>query len=68
MAKSKSNRTSKKGIRRIEKMEMIRSIGVLLGSSWASGVNLYMSVAGLGIARRMNWLELSGDLEVLPTL
>ncbi len=46
-------------------MEMISSIGVLLGSSWASGVNLYMSVAGLGIAHRMNWIELPGDLEVL---
>ncbi len=46
-------------------MEMISSIGLLLGSSWASGVNLYMSVAGLGIAHRMNWLELPGDMEVL---
>ncbi len=46
-------------------MEMISSIGLLLGSSWASGVNLYMSMAGLGIAHRMNWLELPGDLEVL---
>ena len=46
-------------------MEMISSIGVLLGSSWASGVNLYMSVAGLGIAHRMNWLELPGDMEII---
>ena len=46
-------------------MEIFSSIGVLLGSSWASGVNLYMIVAGLGIAHRMNWLELPGDMEVL---
>jgi len=46
-------------------MEIFSSIGVLLGSSWASGVNLYMSVAGLGIAHRMNWLELPGDMEAL---
>ena len=46
-------------------MEMISSIGLLLGSSWASGVNLYMSVAGLGIAHRMNWLELPGDMEII---
>ena len=46
-------------------MDIFSSIGLLLGSSWASGVNLYMSMAGLGIAHRMNWLELPGDLEVL---
>ncbi len=46
-------------------MEIISSIGVLLGSSWASGVNLYLSMAGLGIAQRMNWIELPGNLEVL---
>ena len=46
-------------------MEMISSIGVLLGSSWASGVNLYLTMAGLGIAHRMNWLELPGNMEVL---
>lgn len=46
-------------------MEMLNSIGVLLGSSWASGINLYMTVAGLGIAQRMHALSLPGDLKVL---
>ncbi|MCP5007758.1 MAG: DUF4126 domain-containing protein [Planctomycetes bacterium] len=46
-------------------MEIISSIGVLLGSSWASGVNLYLSMAGLGIAHRMEWIKLPGDLEVI---
>ncbi len=46
-------------------MEIISSIGLLLGSSWASGINLYLSMAGLGIAHRMEWIELPGNLEVL---
>ncbi|MDR4496739.1 MAG: DUF4126 domain-containing protein [Candidatus Scalindua sp.] len=46
-------------------MEIFSSIGVLLGSSWASGVNLYLSMAGLGIAHRMEWIKLPGDLEII---
>ncbi|MFQ5964791.1 MAG: DUF4126 domain-containing protein [Candidatus Scalinduaceae bacterium] len=46
-------------------METVNTIGVLLGSSWASGVNLYMSMAGLGIAHRMGLVSLPGDMEVL---
>ena len=40
-------------------------LSVLLGGSWASGINLYMTAAGLGIAQRMNWIELPGELTVL---
>ncbi len=46
-------------------MDIFSSIGVLLGSSWASGVNLYLTMAGLGIAHRMEWMKLPGNLEVL---
>ncbi len=46
-------------------MDIFSSIGLLLGSSWASGVNLYLSMAGLGIAHRMEWIKLPGNLEVL---
>jgi len=46
-------------------MEVLNSIGTLLGSSWASGVNLYMTVAGLGIAQRMHWINLPGNMNVL---
>ncbi len=46
-------------------MEVLNSIGTLLGSSWASGVNLYMTVAGLGIAQRMHWISLLGNMDVL---
>jgi hypothetical protein len=40
-------------------------LSVLLGSSWASGVNLYLTVAGLGYAGRQGWITLPGNLEIL---
>jgi len=46
-------------------METLGSLGVLLGGSWASGVNLYLTVAGLGIAQRVGWVSLPGNLEAL---
>ena len=46
-------------------MEAINSIGILLGSSWASGVNLYLAIAGLGIAQRMEWVNLPGNMDSL---
>ncbi|KPK97598.1 MAG: hypothetical protein AMJ95_08205 [Omnitrophica WOR_2 bacterium SM23_72] len=49
-------------------MEVLNSLGVLLGGSWASGVNLYMTVAGLGIAHRMHWITLPGKLDSLSNL
>ncbi|MCD4780423.1 MAG: DUF4126 domain-containing protein [Candidatus Omnitrophica bacterium] len=46
-------------------MEILQTINVLLGSTWASGINLYMTVALLGVSHRMNWIELPGNLESL---
>ena len=46
-------------------MEILGHIGVLLGASWASGMNLYLTVAGLGLAHRMEWIALPGDLAIL---
>lgn len=46
-------------------MEALNSIPLLLGSSWASGINLYMTVAGLGIAHRLHWVALPGEMTVL---
>ena len=46
-------------------MEVFNPIGLLLGGSWASGINLYMSMAGLGIAHRMEWVKLPGNLDIL---
>ena len=43
----------------------MESLGLLMGSSWASGVNLYLTTAGLGIAHRMGWVELPGSMESL---
>jgi hypothetical protein len=46
-------------------MDVLNSVGTLLGSSWASGINLYMTVAGLGIAQRMHWVNLPGNMDAL---
>lgn len=43
----------------------LSSIGFLLGSSWCSGVNLYLTVVCLGVAQRMDWIQLPGNLEIL---
>lgn len=40
-------------------------IPIILGGSWASGVNLYLTAAGLGVAHKMGWVVLPGDLSVL---
>lgn len=46
-------------------MESLNNLGILMGGSWASGVNLYMTTAGLGIAHRMGWVTLPGNMETL---
>jgi len=46
-------------------MEALSSIGLILGGSWASGVNLYLTVAGLGIMSRFGWVTLPGNLEII---
>lgn len=46
-------------------MTAIQTVGFLLGSSWASGINLYLTVGSLGFAHRMEWIDLPGHLEVL---
>ena len=46
-------------------MELLSSLGVLAGSSWASGINLYLTVASLGIAHRLQWITLPGNMDTL---
>jgi hypothetical protein len=46
-------------------MEILNAVSVILGSSWTSGVNLYLTVAGLGIAHRMQWITLPGNMDVI---
>jgi len=46
-------------------MENIQTIGLLAGGSWASGINLYLTVAILGLSQRFGWIELPGALGTL---
>ncbi len=39
-------------------------LSLALGSSWTSGINLYLTVAILGISDRLGYIELPGGLEV----
>ena len=46
-------------------MNILGSLALLMGGSLASGVNLYLTVACLGIAHRFDWIVLPGNLDVL---
>lgn len=46
-------------------MDALNALPVILGGSWSSGVNLYLTTAGLGIAQRMNLIDLPGSLDTL---
>ena len=46
-------------------MEILSGLGLLLGESWAAGFNLYLTMAGLGIADRMGFIDLPGRLDIL---
>jgi len=43
----------------------METLALLLGGSWASGVNVYLTTAILGIAHRMDWIQLPGDLSAI---
>ena len=45
-------------------MDLIASLGRTLGFSLTAGVNLYATVAILGLAARFNWVELPPQYEV----
>ncbi len=46
-------------------MDALSAIPVMMGSSWGSGVNLYLTVAGLGIAQRLHMITLPGNMDTL---
>ena len=46
-------------------MATIEALSLAMGTAWASGINLYATVAALGIARRMELIQLPQNLEVL---
>jgi hypothetical protein len=45
-------------------MELATALAVALGSSWASGINLYAAVAMLGCLHHFGGVELPGGLDV----
>ena len=46
-------------------MGTIEAISLAMGTAWTSGINLYATVAALGIARQMELIQLPQNLEVL---
>ena len=46
-------------------MSTIQILGLALGSAWTSGINLYATVAVLGLLERYGLAHLPGDLKVL---
>ncbi len=46
-------------------MDIIQTLGLALGASWTAGINLYATVAVLGLLQRFGFTELPGGLEVL---
>jgi len=47
--------------------QLISTIAVAMGASWVSGINLYATVATLGLLSRFAHLRLPGELEVLTS-
>ena len=46
-------------------MNLIEVLGLGLGAAWTSGINLYATVAVLGLVQRFGFAELPGGLHVL---
>jgi len=46
-------------------MDALQSLSLALGTAWASGINLYATVAALGIAGRSEMIQLPPELQVL---
>lgn len=46
-------------------MGTIEALGLAMGTAWTSGINLYATVAALGIASRAEMIQLPPDLQVL---
>jgi hypothetical protein len=45
--------------------QLISTIAIAMGASWVSGINLYATVATLGLLGRFAQLQLPGELQVL---
>jgi hypothetical protein len=46
-------------------MGTIEGLSLAMGTAWTSGINLYATVAALGIANRLEMIQLPQNLEVL---
>lgn len=46
-------------------MEWFSTLSLALGSAWTSGINLYATVAVLGLLEKFGWAKLPGGLDVL---
>ena len=47
--------------------QLISTIAIAMGASWVSGINLYATVATLGLLGRLAHLQLPGELQVLTS-
>ena len=48
-------------------MNLVEILGLTFGAAWTSGINLYATVAVLGLLQRYGWAQLPGGLEVLDS-
>src|SRR5512132_1086324 len=46
-------------------MDTLQALSLAMGTAWTSGINLYATVAALGIAGRAEMIKLPADLQVL---
>jgi hypothetical protein len=46
-------------------MSVLQILGLAFGAAWTSGINLYATVAALGLLQRYGWAQLPGSLHVL---
>ena len=46
-------------------MGTIEALSLAMGTAWTSGINLYATVAALGIASQAEMIQLPPDLQVL---
>ncbi len=47
--------------------QLISTIAIAMGASWVSGINLYATVATLGLLGRLAHLQLPGELQVVTS-
>jgi hypothetical protein len=46
-------------------MDVLSTVAIAMGASWASGIRLYACVATLGLLHRYGYTQLPGELEIL---